>query len=166
MGGEQPFVGMLLLVPFNFAPVGWALCNGQLLSIAENAVLFQLIGTTYGGDGQNTFALPDLRGRVVLGQGSGYSLGQQGGSETVTLTLQQYPAHTHQMSATAQAQNTTAPQGNQLAGALAYAAENPNASMAGGAVSMYGGSQPHNNVQPCLAMNWIIALYGVFPSQN
>lgn len=166
MGGEQPFIGMLLLVPYNFVPQGYAACDGSLIPISQNDALFSLIGTTYGGDGQTTFALPDLRGRVAVAQGPGYTIGQIAGSETVTLTAAQYPQHTHQLMATSQGQNTTSPSGNVLASAALYTTAAANTTMASAAISSYGGSQPHENRQPYVALQWVIALYGIYPSQN
>lgn len=170
----DPFVGEVRLFAGNYAPNGWALCQGQLMPIAENVVLFQLIGTTYGGDGQNTFALPDLRGRVPLHQGNGPGLsnrviGQAGGSEQVALTAPQMPAHTHaQMASKAPAQAAAGPSGSVLAAATVnlYGNGPPTTPMAGNAIALDGGGQPHSNMAPYLAMNYIIALFGVFPSQN
>ena len=166
----EPFLGQLLLVPYNFAPLGWAFCNGQLLSIAQNTALFSLLGTTYGGDGKSTFALPDLRGRVPLsaGQGPGlslYDLGQAGGVEAVTLNLSQIPAHSHSVNAQSGDAADTSPQNNLPAAGGAY---NPNANttMAANMVGTSGGSQPHENRAPYLTLNWIIALQGIFPSRS
>jgi microcystin-dependent protein len=163
------FVGEIRMFGGNFAPVGWALCNGQLLSISENEVLYTLIGTTYGGDGQVTFALPDLRGRLPIHQGSGNVMGQSGGVEAVTLTSQTTPAHTHQLTAALTA-TSDSPANTMLA-------PNPNiATLQFGGdepvpyppvlVSVVGGSQPHENRQPFLCLNFIISLSGIFPSQN
>lgn len=174
---SQPFVGEIRLVPYNFAPQGWAFCNGQLMPISQNETLFNLIGTTYGGDGQSTFALPDLRGRFPIHQGGGFTLAETGGAETVTLTVQQLPAHTH----VALCDNSMG--GNQLSPASgvwsfdtsgqfgSYAAaptfqQGIADTMNAGAVGPAGGSQPHDNRQPYLAINFIISLFGVFPSQS
>lgn len=168
---SQPFVGEVKLVPYNFAPVGWAFCAGQLLPIDQNAVLFTLIGTTYGGDGQVTFALPDLRGRaaVHLGQGPGlsnYVQGQTGGVENVTLTAGQLPAHSHGVAVSSNLGNHSDPTGEHLASSpmgigFAYGGS-PNTTMAQG-TTVSGNSLPHENRQPYLVLNYIIALEGVFP---
>jgi microcystin-dependent protein len=170
---SDPFLGELKLFPYNFAPRGWAFCNGQILSIAQNTALFSLLGTTYGGNGQTTFALPDLRGRVPIsaGQGPGlsnYSLGQVGGTETETLLIQQMPMHTHLVQASTGDATTSQPGGNVLAavGGGAYAAPPTDATMAPNMIATSGGSQPHNNVSPYLTLNWCIALAGIFPSRN
>jgi microcystin-dependent protein len=166
----QPFVGQMLLVPYNFAPVGWALCQGQLLPIDQYDVLFALIGTTYGGDGQTTFALPDLQGRVPLHAGNGYVLGQKGGVEQVTLTLNQLPAHNHFAIGSSNQQTAQSPNSNVLAkGTQMYVTpqvSSPNTAMSAQSLTPAGGSQPHDNLQPYLTMNWIIALFGIFPTQS
>ena len=151
----------------NFEPVGWAFCNGQLLLISENDTLFTLIGTTYGGDGQETFALPDLRGRIPLHAGSGLQMGEQGGQETVTLSLNQIPAHTHAMVAGDVTGNTSLPEGSMLAKSTSstpYATDTPTISLSPSSLQPSGGSQPHENLQPYLCVNFIISLYGVFPT--
>jgi microcystin-dependent protein len=169
----DPFIGEVRLVGFNFAPVDWAICNGQTLSISENSTLFNLIGTTYGGNGQTTYNIPNLQGRTPIHQGSNgvtnYVIGQMGGAETVTVNVTQYPMHSHTLSASS---NTTGgvnnPNGNVL-GDLAnvYAATSPTGTMGSSTLSpSVGGNQPHNNLQPFLALNWIIALYGVYPTQS
>ena len=170
---SQPYVGALALVGFNFAPVGWQICDGSLLSIAENLTLYQLIGTTYGGDGQNTFAVPDLRGRVPIHQGQlpgggNYGIGQLAGVEQVTLTQQQMPGHTHTLLCSANPQNSSAPGGAYLAATAGnkYSSGTPAAAMASTMVGNDGGGQPHDNRQPYLTLNWIISLYGIFPSQG
>jgi microcystin-dependent protein len=170
---SNPFVGEIRLFGGNFAPAGWAFCNGQLLSIAENETLFNLIGTTYGGDGQSTFALPDLRGRVPVhaGQGPGlsnYILGQSGGAEDVTLTADQIPAHSHVPQASAGAGGQASPAGNVWANStnLPYSPNAPTAAMAAAAVGPAGGNQPHDNMVPFVAVSFIISLFGVFPTQN
>jgi microcystin-dependent protein len=170
---SQPFVGECRLVGFNFAPVGWMTCSGQLLSISENSTLFQLIGTTYGGDGQQTFGLPDLQGRVPIHQGSNAGvtlvIGQKGGVENVTLTTQQMPTHSHPLQASGSNGNANAPQNNVLAGnAIQVYVSNPTPlrAMNPVAITMAGGSLPHSNLQPYLTMNWVISLFGIFPSQN
>lgn len=191
---DQPFVGEIRLVGFNFAPSGWMFCDGSLIPISENEVLFNLIGTTYGGDGQQTFALPDLRGRTPIGTGSNgsnnYFIGESGGQETVTLTVAQLPVHTHvasgQLQFTAQipavnaAANSGSPAGNTwavVAGSQIYSSRAPTISMSTSALSLQsitantnvanaGSSQPHENRMPFLVINYIISLFGVFPSQN
>ena len=168
------FLGSLILVPFDFAPRGFALCQGQLLPISQNTALFSLLGTSYGGDGRTTFALPDLRGRVPVstGQGPGlqpYTLGQTGGEETVTLTSDQMPAHTHSFNAGIVPPITTSTAaGNVLGqGAKIYTTgTTPNAKMSPGALAATGGSQSHENRMPTLTMNWIIATQGIFPSRS
>lgn len=166
------YVGEIRMTGANFAPVGWMLCQGQLLPISENETLFQLIGTTFGGDGQSTFALPDLSSRVPLHQGGGFTLGESGGVETVTLTVAQIPNHTHQATGYAVAGNSASPTGTRWASS-ADTAINPyalpavaDATMNNAAVAIEGGSQPHDNMIPYLAINFIISLFGIFPSQN
>jgi microcystin-dependent protein len=154
----------------NFAPAGWAFCNGALLPISENDVLFNLIGTTYGGDGQETFALPNLQSRVPVHQGSGFALGQTGGSESVTLTTNQIPAHSHVPQANNTAGNQQSPQ-NSVWSAAAQSINNyinaaPSVAMATGALGPSGGSQPHDNMVPYLCVNFILSLFGIFPSQS
>jgi microcystin-dependent protein len=170
---SNPYVGEVRLFGGNFAPMDWAFCQGQLMPIAENEVLFQLIGTTYGGDGVQTFALPDLRGRVPVhqGQGPGLSLrpiGQMAGSETVTLTVGQMPAHSHALRASTAAASVSAPAGALLAATSVNSYDNTAAgtAMAAGAITPAGAALPHDNVAPSLALNYIISLYGVFPSPS
>ena len=168
---SSPFVGQLMLVPYTFAPAGWMFCQGQLIAISQNDTLFNLIGTTYGGDGQTTFGLPDLQGRTPIHMGPGYVLGQPGGSESVTLTTAQMPAHTHPATATSNAQTAQTPQGNVLATAtfnLDYSSATlgPNTAMSAKSMDTQGGSQPHENRQPYLVMNWIISMFGIYPSQG
>jgi microcystin-dependent protein len=166
---SQPFVGLLSLVGFNFAPVNWAPCDGRLVAISENDTLFNLIGTTFGGDGQSTFALPDLRGRVTIHQGSGYVMGQRGGVESVTLNTNQLPSHNHGLMANSQAANGNNPVNSLFAATgqnKLYTNQTPATGLNGGMISLVGGSQPHSNMQPFLACNWIIALYGIYPSQG
>jgi microcystin-dependent protein len=165
----QPYVGEIRIFAGNFAPVGWMFCEGQILPISENEVLFQLIGTTYGGDGQETFALPDLRGRLPLHQGNGYILAESGGVEEVTLTPQQIPAHSHPLLGTTGNGSQASPGGAMLASSTVitpYASETANAQMAPTSVANAGGSQPHTNFQPYLCVNFIISLFGIFPSQT
>jgi microcystin-dependent protein len=190
---STPFLGMIIVVGFNFAPRGWAFCNGQLLPISQNTALFSLLGTTYGGDGITTFALPDLRSRVPVdaGQGTGlsnYVLGQSGGAETVTLTTGELPPHTHpitlnNLAATEHVKNATGnsqtPVGNvpaiEAAGVTAtYSSAAPDATMAAGAISVTGAATagvtgsglPAPTLPPFLTLNYIIALQGIFPSRS
>jgi microcystin-dependent protein len=166
----QPYVGEVRMFAGNFAPAGWMFCEGQLLPISENETLFQLIGTTYGGDGQSTFALPDLRGRIPIHQGNGFILAETGGAEEITLTVSQIPAHTHALLATANAASTTAPSSNvvparsSLSTITPYGSDAPKTNLHPSAVSAVGGSQPHNNFQPYLCVDFIISLFGIFPS--
>lgn len=176
---SEPFIGEIIMFGGNFAPRGWAFCNGQILSIAQNTALFSLLGTTYGGNGQTTFALPDLRGRVPIsaGQGPGlanYNLGQVSGAETATLLVQNMPAHTHGVNA-ASATPTPAlssPAGNLLGppgrgGPAIYSPTGPSpAQMHASMIASSGGSQPFSIVQPYLVVNFIIALQGIYPSRN
>jgi microcystin-dependent protein len=163
----QPYVGEIRMFAGNFAPAGWMFCEGQLLPISQYDTLFNLIGTTYGGDGQSTFALPDLRGRIPIHQGNGFILAETGGSEAITLTVNQIPAHSHPLLVVAEPGRSPNPQGNLLAKSTtfdAYINDVASAPMAASAISQTGGSQPHNNFQPYLCMNFIISLYGIFPS--
>jgi len=169
----EPFLGQLMITPYNFAPRGWAMCNGQLLPINENTALFALLGTFYGGDGIRTFALPDLRGRAPIGFGQGpglssYDIGQQGGEEQVTLTISQIPNHTHTAMAAASVANTGSPAGAYWAmpRALLYSSSAPNVDMNANALASTGGGQPHDNRKPFLVVNYVIALQGIFPSRN
>lgn len=151
----------------NFAPAGWQFCEGQLLPISENETLFQLIGTTYGGDGQSTFGLPDLRGRLPIHQGNGFILAETGGAEEITLTVSQIPAHSHALLASQAPGSIHAPNGKVLADSprvKIYREGYPNTAMNATSVSPVGGSQPHTNFQPYLCMNFIISLFGIFPS--
>lgn len=163
----QPYVGEIRMFAGNFAPAGWRFCEGQLLPISENETLFNLIGTTYGGDGQSTFALPDLRGRLPIHQGNGFILAETGGAEEITLTVQQIPAHTHPVLASTAPASSNSPVGNVAAAPTAinlYIEDNANSSLSPLAVSAIGGSQPHTNLQPYLCVNFIISLFGIFPS--
>ena len=164
----QPYVGEIRMFAGNFAPAGWMFCEGQLLPISENETLFNLIGTTYGGDGQSTFALPDLRGRIPLHQGGGFILAETGGVEEVTLTTQQIPIHSHPMLGSTSIANDPNPTNNVVAESslmTTYIAANPTAAFAAGAIGPVGGSQPHTNFQPYLCINFIISLFGIFPHQ-
>jgi len=165
----QPYVGEIRMFAGNFAPAGWMFCEGQLLPISDYETLFNLIGTTYGGDGQSTFALPDLRGRVPIHFGGGFTLAETGGVETVTLTVSQIPTHSHPLLGTTSTANQTNPLNNVYAQSLTvsfYNSAAPNAQMAPNALSSTGGSQPHNNFQPYLCVDFIISLFGIFPSQT
>ncbi len=171
----QPFVGEVICGGWNFCPVGWGECNGQLLSISENSALFSLIGTTYGGDGQNTLGLPNIQGRTLLGAGQGLGLsnrsqGEVGGQETVTLNPSAMPLHNHNLVANDGAERSASPVGKILgvspASAKAYSANASNVQLRANAMSLVGGSLPHANLQPYLAVKCCIALAGIFPSQN
>jgi microcystin-dependent protein len=167
----SPYVGEIRLVAFNFAPAGWAFCDGQLLPISQYETLFNLIGTTYGGDGQSTFALPDLRGRVPVHMGNGYVIGQPGGVEQVTLTASQIPAHAHQALCSTAAPTTASPAGAVWAADSGtdtpYKSGGPaGVSMRAGAIGNAGGGQPHENRQPFLCINYVISFFGIFPSQT
>ena len=171
----QPYVGEIRMFAGNFAPAGWMFCEGQTLPISENETLFQLIGTTYGGDGQSTFALPDLRGCIPIHQGQGpgisqsYVIGEKAGVEAVTLTTQQIPAHNHNMLASTAAATNPSPNGNILAASptiSSYVIDVAGPQLASGAVQGTGGSQPHENLMPIQCISFIISLFGVFPSQN
>jgi len=165
-----PYVGEIRMFAGNFAPVGWAFCQGQTLPISENEVLFNLIGTTYGGDGQTTFNLPSLASRVPVHMGTGggnsYIIGESAGEESVTLTTQQIPAHSHVPLCSSLAGTQASPQDNlwAVSGSNIYTDAGPNVAMAPVAVQSSGGSQPHDNMVPFLVINFIISLFGVFPS--
>lgn len=169
----QPYVGEIRMFAGNFAPAGWMLCQGQLLPISEYETLFMLIGTTYGGDGESTFMLPDLQGRIPIHngslQGTSYIIGETGGVESVTLTTQQIPSHTHTLTATTSPSNDVNPGGNVLAQTTTFdgyqLALPPQQPMAPQSVGNAGGSQPHENCQPFLCVAFIISLFGIFPSQ-
>lgn len=163
----QPYVGEIRMFAGNFAPSGWMFCDGQLLSIAENETLFQLIGTTYGGDGQETFALPNLQSRIPTHQGNGFTLAQMGGTEAETLTASQIPAHSHPFLASQNGGDANSPSGDVISASpsiLLYFEDAPATNLNAAAVQPNGGSQPHDNVQPFLCVNYIISLYGIFPS--
>lgn len=167
----QPYVGEVRMFAGNFAPAGWMFCEGQLLPISEYETLFNLIGTTYGGDGQQTFALPDQRGRVPLHFGNGFVLAETGGVETVTLTVPQIPSHRHPVLVTTNPAAGTVPSNTQTVGVAQnstitpYGSDNPLTALHASSVTSVGGSQPHENMQPYLCVSFIISLYGIFPSQ-
>jgi microcystin-dependent protein len=166
---STPFLAEIKIISWNFAPKGWSLCNGQLLPINQNQALFSLLGTAYGGNGQTTFALPDFRGRAALHQGGGFTLGQKGGEEAHTLSQAEMPTHNHFVSASnlADGSNVNDPENNYPAnsGVPPYRTTT-NTTFAPQAVGNFGGSQPHENRQPFMVVNFIIALIGIFPSQN
>jgi microcystin-dependent protein len=166
----EPYIGEIRLVPFNFAPKGWALCAGQMLPINQNQALFALLGTTYGGDGRTTFALPDLRGRVPIGAGqppagSSYPLGATGGQETVELKTGELPRHTHAVHASSAAATTKSPDTAYPARGGAYAGQK-DVRMKGAMIGRTGGGEAHENRQPYVGLNYIIALQGIFPAQS
>jgi microcystin-dependent protein len=166
-----PFIGQITLFAGNFAPRGWAFCDGQILAISQNTALFSILGTTYGGNGQTTYALPDLRGRVAVGprQGPGLanvSLGEVAGVPTVTLLATQMPAHNHLINANGEDATSSKPTGRVLAAGGAYADAGDGTTMNASTASNAGGSQPHENHQPYLGMNYLIAIEGIFPSRN
>jgi microcystin-dependent protein len=167
------FLGEIMLVPYNFAPRGWAFCQGQTLSIAQNTALFSLLGTTYGGNGTTTFALPDLRGRCAVSSGqapglSNYTLGEQTGTESATLTVNQMPAHSHIVNAVDDDATSSLPDGHSLATITpaGYASIAPNTTMDPRMIQPAGGSQPFEIIQPLLVLNYCIALTGIYPSRN
>jgi microcystin-dependent protein len=163
----QPYVGEIRMFAGNFNPAGWMFCDGSLLPISENETLFQLIGTTYGGDGESTFALPDLRGRIPIHQGNGFILAETGGAEEITLTVQQIAAHSHPLLASAGPGSVNSPAGNLTAESAAvkiYFEDSPTVAMNPAVITPVGGSQPHTNFQPYLCINFIISLFGIFPS--
>ena len=165
----QPYVGEIRMFAGNFAPAGWKFCSGQLLPISENETLFQLIGTTYGGDGQSTFALPDMQSRVPIHQGNGFILAETGGAETVTLTVNQIAAHSHPFLASLTGGTGSNPQNNlpcQPPQIQPYIEDVTNTNMNAQAIGATGGSQPHSNIQPYGTLNYIISLFGIFPSPS
>jgi microcystin-dependent protein len=170
---QDPFIGQIDIVGFNFAPSGWAVCDGSLQAIDQNTALFNLIGTTYGGDGQSTFALPDLRGRMAIGAGQGpglqsYSVGQMGGEEQVTLNLSQLPLHSHAAIGTTARASALGPGNSEWATTTVFLYSSTGTipvAMNSGAIGAVGGGQAHENRPPFLVMNFIISLFGVFPSQ-
>ena len=169
---SEPFLAEIRIASFNFAPKGWALANGQLLPINQNQALFSLLGTTYGGNGQTTFALPDIRGRVPIHAGSGHTLGERAGEENHTLAIAETPTHSHSANATTaqadQNSNSAAPtrMPAQSNFSFLYGPASNFQAMAANTLGNVGGSQPHSNMQPFLVLNFLIALQGIFPSQN
>ncbi|HTC95662.1 MAG TPA: tail fiber protein [Terriglobales bacterium] len=166
---SSPFIGEIRMFGGNFAPVGWAFCNGALIPISENDALFNLIGTTYGGDGVSTFALPNLQSRVPVHVGPGFALGQSGGAETVTLTTSQIPAHSHVPQGFSGVGNQSSPGSGVWASsspATYYGDTAPSVAMDPAAIGSAGGSQPHDNMVPFLVINFILSLFGIFPSQT
>lgn len=166
----QPYVGEIRMFAGNFEPAGWQFCHGQLLPISENETLFNLIGTTYGGDGQSTFGLPDMRGRIPLHQGNGFILAETGGVEYVTLSVSQIPAHSHAVVVTNEIANSSLPGNNLIATSSSISTFLGDTSSSGNMhvqnVGFIGGSQPHDNMMPSLCINFIISLFGIFPSQT
>ena len=165
---STPYVGEIRIFAGNFAPAGWLFCNGQLLPISENETLFQLIGTTYGGDGQSTFALPDLQSRVPIHKGNGFVQAEAAGVESVTLLNSQMPIHSHAYLAATNPASIASPSGTILAESSQinmYIADDPSAQLASNAIGPVGGSQPHENMQPYLCVNFIISLFGIFPQR-
>jgi microcystin-dependent protein len=165
----QPYVGEIRIFAGNFAPAGWMFCEGQLLPISENETLFNLIGTTYGGDGQSTFALPDLRGRLPIHQGNGFTLAETGGVEEVTLNVNQIAIHTHALLASSDNATGNAAANNLLAATTgaavsAYGTDTPLITISPQVIGPTGGSQPHTNFQPYLCVDFIISLFGIYPS--
>lgn len=165
---SEPFLGEIKIVAFNFAPKGWALCNGQTLAIQQNQALFSLFGTMYGGNGQTTFGLPNLQGRAPVHFGSNITLGQVGGEESHTLNINEMAAHTHFPSGNSGDPNAGSAGGNTWAANAAnpYSSSAPNVTMSPTTITATGGSQPHNNMQPYLVLNFIVALQGLFPSRS
>ncbi|HEV2720651.1 MAG TPA: tail fiber protein [Thermoanaerobaculia bacterium] len=164
----QPYVGEIRMFAGNFAPAGWMFCEGQLLPISEYETLFNLIGTTYGGDGQSTFALPDLRGRLPMHQGNGFILAETGGAEEITLTVSQIPAHSHPLLGSKTLATDPNPNPTNVLGTTSqieiYYADVPDAQLNAQSIGATGGSQPHTNFQPYLCVDFIISLFGIFPS--
>jgi microcystin-dependent protein len=163
---SEPFLGEIKIVSFNFPPKGWAFCNGQLMSIQQNQALFSILGTTYGGNGQTTFGLPNLQGRSPLHVGNGIVLGEMGGEQAHTLNISELPAHTHVPIASSAAPSLPSATGNSWAAQAALYNASPNNAMNPQSLPATGGSQAHENMSPYLVLNFIIALQGIFPSQN
>ncbi|MBR9764905.1 MAG: phage tail protein [Rhodobacteraceae bacterium] len=171
---SEPYVGEIRMFAGNFAPKGWAYCDGQLLAVSQNDALFSLLGTTYGGDGRTTFGLPDMRGRIPLHLGSGPGLttrreGSKAGGETVTLTIAEMPSHSHGLSANTSAATAESPSDHVLAAGVGinmYSGEPLNAPLAPGVIDHFGGSRSHSNLMPTLCVHFIIALFGIYPSRH
>ena len=163
---SEPFLAELRIMSFNFPPKGWALCNGQLLPINQNQALFSILGTTYGGNGQTTFALPNLRGRVPMHMGNGHTEGEAAGSPSVTVNISQMPAHTHFVQASTTNGDVNAPAAHLLAASPIYAGPSNFQSLNPQTITNVGGGQPHENRQPYLCLNFCIALQGIYPSRN
>lgn len=163
----EPFLAEVRIMSFNFPPKGWALCDGQVLPINQNQALFSLLGTTFGGNGQTTFGLPNLRGRTPIHMGSGHTIGEAAGAEAITLNVHQLPTHTHPAASVNASASTNSPNGAYLAASTAvYHAPTNLISLTPGTITSVGGSQPHTNMQPFLTLNCCIALQGIFPSQT
>jgi microcystin-dependent protein len=165
----EPFLSEIRIMSFNFAPKGWALCNGQLLPINQNQALFSLLGTTYGGNGQTNFALPDLQGRTPVHEGNGFSLGERGGETAHTVSTSELPTHTHSANASSETGNNAIPTSNVLASSLNQSYRAPDQALTSilpTTIANTGGSQTHENMQPYLTLSFCIALQGIFPSQN
>ena len=162
---SEPFIGEVKIISWNFPPKGWAFCNGQLLPINQNQALFSILGTTYGGNGQTNFALPNLQGRTAIHVGNGFTPGESGGEAGHTLTLQELPAHNHILQGTAANGDTPLPATLANANNL-YSTAPPNTALTPGSIGNAGGSQPHDNESPYLVLNFVIALQGIFPSRN
>ena len=168
---SEPFLGEIKIISWNFPPKGWAFCNGQLLPINQNQALFSILGTTYGGDGRVNFGLPNLQGRAPIHVGNGIVLGEQGGESTHTLNISELPAHTHTPTGSGNSPSAPGPAGNLWATQttnpyLGTANSGPNAAMNPACITPTGGNQPHENMSPYLVLNFVIALQGIFPSQN
>ncbi|MDZ7896456.1 MAG: tail fiber protein [Arcicella sp.] len=165
----QPYIGEIRIFPGTYAPDGWSFCDGSIIAISENDTLFNLIGTTYGGDGQSTFALPDMRGRLPIHQGNGFVLAQSAGVEQVTITTQQIPSHSHAFFAKNNPADSAAPQGNMLgvsSNTNVFFNDTTNVTMNPAMLTATGGNQPHENMQPYLCVQFIISLYGIYPSPS
>ncbi|WP_394773004.1 phage tail protein [Flavobacterium sp.] len=166
----QPYIGEIRMFAGNFAPAGWFFCEGQLIPISEYETLFNLIGTTYGGDGESTFAMPDLRGRIPIHNGNGFQLAQTGGVEAVTLDINQIPSHTHALVATTDIADSGNPANAYLSstatGSKVYSSATPSVVLQNSTIVADGGGQPHTNLQPYLCVSFIISLFGIFPSQT
>jgi microcystin-dependent protein len=164
---SNPYLGEIKIISWNYAPKGWSFCDGQLLPINQNQALFSILGTTYGGDGRQTFGLPDLRGRAPIYVGNGHVLGEKTGEENHTVNISEMPAHNHLVSASSANPDQGSPAGNEWASqASSYSTLAANTALNPSAITSIGGSQPHSNMQPYLVLNFVIALQGIFPSRN